>query len=54
MGNLWTAVVLLLAGVGALSALIVLNSVPFSLTNWGLALSAVLGLIASGIFAGRI
>ena len=54
MTNLWTAVVLLLVGVAGLSALIGFNHVPFSLSNWGLALSAAVGLIAAGVFAGRI
>ena len=54
MTNLWTAVVLLLGGVVAMSALIGLNHVQFSLLNFGFALSAGIGLLLSGVFAGRI
>ena len=54
MSNWLKAVVFLLVGVAGMSALVAFNHVPFSLTNWGLALSAVVGSLLSGIFAGRI
>ena len=54
MTNLLKAVALLLVGVVGMSALIALNHVPFSFSNYGLALSVVVGLIAAGVFAGRI
>ena len=54
MTNLWVAVVLLLVGIAGMSALIGFNHVPFSFWNFNFALSAVVGLLLSGVFAGRI